>query len=279
MMVDHVAGGAWISAIGFDVLPSLLMLSMMCMNSAIAGGLSQLMRGLAAHVIGVAIGLLVFGNQWLPTSSMLDVVVCIPLLLLHPITVGLTAHRLQAKLQSQRAHLARLSREDALSGLYNRQHWWTLVEAECQRLQGTGGVATLVMADIDHFKRVNDTGGHAAGDEAIRRFGDVLRETLRSTDVPGRYGGEEFGILLPGTDGSQAIDVIERVRKRLHQQPLVGGAPVTVSFGVAPFNSEAPDAVRWLRQADEFLYQAKAMGRDRVVPATFPSSQLSGRHS
>lgn len=273
MMVDHAAGGVWIAAIGFDALPSLLMLSMMCMNSAIAGGISQLLRGLMVHVMGVAGGLVIFGVQWRPSSTMLDVVVCIPLLLLHPITVGLTAHRLQTKLQSQREHLSRLSREDALSGLYNRQHWWSLVEREFQRLHGTGGVSTLVMADIDHFKLVNDQGGHAAGDEAIRRFAHVLRETLRSSDVPGRYGGEEFGILLPDTDGTQATNVMERIRQQLHENPLLGGTVVTVSFGVAPFSAETLDATHWIGQADELLYRAKAMGRDCVVLASVPSSK------
>ena len=268
MMVDHVAGGAWIAVIGFNSLPSLLMLSMMCMNSAIAGGVSQLLRGLLAHLLGVAAGVLIFGVHWRPTSTMLDVLVCTPLLLLHPITVGLTAHRLQSKLQSQREHLSRLSRKDALSGLYNRQHWWTMVEAEIQQLQGTGGTSTLVMADIDHFKQVNDAGGHAAGDEAIRRFSSILRQALRSTDIPGRYGGEEFGILLPGTDGVQASEVMERVRALLQQQPLIGGTAVTVSFGVAPFDANTPDATRWIKQADELLYRAKAMGRDRVVLAS-----------
>lgn len=270
MVLDHLAGGAWMVAIGFSPLPSLLMLSMMCMDSAIAAGARQLLRGLLAHAAGIGLGVLAFGWHWQPATTMLDVLACAPLLLLHPAAVGITAHRLLAKLQAQREHLARLGRHDALSGLFNRAHWMLLVEAEFQRFRRGGPVATLVLVDIDHFKRINDTRGHAAGDEAIQRFAALLRLGLRSIDMPARYGGEEFGVLLPGTDATQAREVMERLRASLHRHPLLDDRAVTASFGVVALDRHVRDAADWIQRADRLLYRAKHLGRDRVVVAGDP---------
>lgn len=134
------------------------------------------------------------------------------------------------------------------------------------------------IASASHHRRADsspDQGGHAAGDEAIRQFACLLRETLRSSDVPGRYGGEEFGVLLPATDGAQAMDIMQQIRKSLHEKPLLGKTAVTVSFGVAPFSADTFDAIDWIRQADELLYRAKAMGRDRVVLAVSADDQAA----
>jgi diguanylate cyclase len=155
-----------------------------------------------------------------------------------------------------------------LSGLLNRSHWEKLVRAEFARYARSSDPAVLVLADLDHFKRLNDTYGHTVGDDAIRRFAKALKRVLRETDICGRYGGEEFGILLPGTDTAAAREVIERLRRDLHENPMLEGVVVTASFGMVELHREITSVEEWLRVVDKMLYQAKHLGRDRVVELT-----------
>jgi len=266
-LVDHFIGGLWLPAIAFNLLPSALMVSMMAMDSMIGGGMRQLRRGLLAHTAGALCGMALFGLHWQPASSLNTVLACLPLLLLHPMGVGLITYRSLRKLRRQRAELAHLSQRDGLSELYNRRHWEQLVKAEFARFARTGQVATLVLIDLDHFKRVNDELGHEAGDTVIRRLAQMLRTSVRDIDVPGRYGGEEFGILLPQTAPQDASVVMDRLRRRLHTEPLIEGVVVTASFGVAGLSRNLESHETWMRLADQMLYRAKHRGRDQVSMA------------
>jgi diguanylate cyclase (GGDEF)-like protein len=127
-------------------------------------------------------------------------------------------------------------------------------------------ICTVLMMDVDHFKRYNDAQGHQAGDDVLRGVGAVLREATREMDWSARYGGEEFFALLPETDAKEAGEVAERIRTKLRERIFVGGR-VTLSIGMAqyPTHGESPEAV--IAAADAALYQAKADGRDRVVRA------------
>jgi len=125
--------------------------------------------------------------------------------------------------------------------------------------------AALIMIDIDHFKLINDRDGHAAGDQVIRRFAELLQINLREIDRAGRYGGEEFSVLLPDTVLPLAVEVAERLRAMLHKQPLSDHGVVTASFGVAALQDDFSDHGVWLRSADAALYAAKRQGRDCVV--------------
>ncbi len=111
--------------------------------------------------------------------------------------------------------MQRLSQIDALTGLAYRRHFLMLAEQELSRVVRYGGLLSLLMIDIDHFKRVNDTYGHQIGDLALQKLGSVFRETLRDIDVVGRLGGEEFTVVLPQTDSETATDVAERIRRTL----------------------------------------------------------------
>jgi len=265
LLCDHFFGGLTTVLMAFNLLPSVLALCLMCMDSMTGGGRRLMLRGLAFHAIGIATGLILFGAAWDPDPTLTIVIASVPLLLLQPITVSLTARAAIDKLQAQRVRLEHQGRHDGLSGLFNRAHWESLVHAEFERCRRGAQPATLVMADLDHFKRINDEHGHAAGDEAIRRFADTLRHELRLNDAAGRYGGEEFGLLLPGTSAAAACELIERLRSRMHQQPLLDGVIVTASFGAVDVSADIASAAVWLRLADQMLYRAKHLGRDRVA--------------
>ena len=143
---------------------------------------------------------------------------------------------------------------------------------ELQRIRRYGNGACLLMLDLDHFKRVNDRLGHASGDEVLRHFTALVQRHLRTTDLLGRLGGEEFGVLLTETPLAGAGEFAERLRRHLEAEPAPtarGAVAVTVSIGVTAMapSDGAPDDV--LARADEALYQAKSRGRNRVesIPA------------
>jgi diguanylate cyclase (GGDEF)-like protein len=167
-------------------------------------------------------------------------------------------------LSQQRDKLDFLSKHDGLSGLFNRMHWESLVADEFARGQRQRTPAAIILIDIDYFKSINDRGGHAAGDEVIRRFADLVRDNVREIDRAARYGGEEFGVLLPSTTLPEAIDAAERLRAILEYRPLAG-MRVTASFGVAELRADFIDFHKWVECADAALYRAKAAGRNRVV--------------
>lgn len=167
------------------------------------------------------------------------------------------------------AELLQLATTDFLTGLPNRRHFMASLENEHARLQRElASCASVLMLDIDHFKRVNDEYGHAVGDAVLRHLGALMCQALRKVDVPGRVGGEEFAILLPGTDLAAAAVFAERLRRRVAESALTtdGGIviTVTVSIGMAAMAGTDADCDAVLARADEALYRAKRGGRNRI---------------
>ncbi len=172
------------------------------------------------------------------------------------------------QLERTNAQLKQLSQIDGLTGLFNRSTWEAFLHTEFERHNRYGSEAALVMLDIDHFKPVNDTHGHQAGDEVIRQISGLIKFNLRQPDIAGRYGGEEFAVILPETDLAGAECFAERIRAVVEQQPVqCADKPleVTVSLGVAPLDTQCSSADDWLKAADEALYTAKEQGRNQVV--------------
>lgn len=167
------------------------------------------------------------------------------------------------------AELEKLANTDGLTGLANRRHFMEALQREIDRAQRYDRPLSLVLLDLDHFKDVNDTHGHAAGDEVLRETADILRGVCRDVDEAARIGGEELALLLPETNAAGARVMAERVRRKLEQTELC--APdgttyrVTASLGVASLGLHADSPDRLLQASDEALYQAKHAGRNRVV--------------
>jgi diguanylate cyclase (GGDEF)-like protein len=167
--------------------------------------------------------------------------------------------------------LSEVSARDSLTGLYNRWYVMEKIESEMNRSLRHGSPVALLMLDIDHFKRVNDTWGHSAGDMVLKTVGQVLRDSCRVYDVPGRYGGEEFCVVLPETKLGNTPAVAERIRTRVEGTAVrVEGSnvSVTASIGIAGVDAESAEAVltasALIDRADRALYLAKHRGRNRV---------------
>lgn len=210
-------------------------------------------------------------------------------LIVAPLVSG-AALGLLAEVEAARAALREVAVRDGLTGLYNRRFFAARLEAEIQRTRRHPAPLSvaLVLVDVDHFKRINDTRGHAVGDEVLHRVAQALQAQVRPYDIAARFGGEEFVLMLPGSSAGEGAAVAERVRQAVEalQLPCLGeGAPpqVTVSLGVAALQAAPDDADALLRRADAALYQAKRDGRNRSVtqgdgpaPATPPLQRLGG---
>ncbi|MFJ4285717.1 GGDEF domain-containing protein [Paenarthrobacter nicotinovorans] len=160
---------------------------------------------------------------------------------------------------------------DGMTGLLNRQAFMELAERELAGLHRAGLSAAVILADLDHFKAVNDTHGHAAGDAAIRAFAAACKGTLRKTDLVARYGGEEFVILLPGADEVSAEAITTEISTRLAAAQAPDGlAFPTVSYGISSTPIAGHALAQLIYTADGALYQAKAAGRNRAFIAASP---------
>jgi two-component system, cell cycle response regulator len=168
------------------------------------------------------------------------------------------------KLQQREAQILAVSLTDPLTGVGNRRRLEQALAQELIRAQRTGGRLCAVMADLDHFKCVNDTYGHEAGDKVLAAFSDLLRRSTRDRHS-GAFGGEEFVVLMPATDLTHSVAIAERIREAFaacRVEPLPD--PVTASFGVAEL-AAAEQGNALLRRADSALYAAKQSGRNRVA--------------
>lgn len=171
------------------------------------------------------------------------------------------------RLRQSREELERLSRTDALTGLPNRRHLMETLEKEVRRAKRNERPFSLLMVDVDHFKRYNDTFGHLAGDEVLKRLAQVLAAAIRTADYAARYGGEEFTVVLPETHLESALEVAERIRAKMEEQQFGPGGTgrVTLSIGMAEHPTDGGTVEAVTSAADSALYAAKEYGRNRVV--------------
>jgi diguanylate cyclase (GGDEF)-like protein len=181
-----------------------------------------------------------------------------------------TASALSLALVSRSQHLLQLATSDALTGLFNRGYIDDRFAIELGRARRYGKQLSVAVIDADRFKDLNDTHGHSAGDQVLRKIGEILGDSSRQSDTVGRYGGEEFVVIMPETDIASAHQKLEALRQLLASVPIdlpTGGKQVhiTISAGIASFPEDGADAADLFAVADERMFQAKGEGRNRVV--------------
>ena len=184
--------------------------------------------------------------------------------------------RLQERLRKNYDRGITLALTDELTGLYNRRYLFAHLNEVLGRMAEGGNETALMLFDIDHFKQVNDRHGHPAGDRVLRELAERAVRQVRSVDLVGRLGGEEFVVVMPETSLSGAVVVAERLRVAVADEPFIlqdngGKLPITVSVGIAVTGKTTDTLESLLKRADEALYAAKNAGRNRVV--AFPDKR------
>jgi diguanylate cyclase len=273
-MIDSALGGVWIAVMQFNLLPSVVLATMLSVDKVGVGGLRLLAKTsvLLIATCAATSALLGFPVQ---TATPMDVMLaCLPLLVVYPLAIGNATYSLANRLARQNKRLDELGRTDALTGLANRRQCLALVESELARHRRNGRPAVLVILDIDHFKSINDRYGHPIGDEVLCKVAKVLLESSRKSDSVARYGGDEFVMMLPETTLRGAEEASRRIRTKLESVAFERAADLhcTVSLGAAEASGEM-DVDAWVRQADDALYRAKLAGRNRFEAAA-PAAPL-----
>lgn len=269
LIVDSALGGVWVAAMHGALLPSALLIAMLSMDKVAFGGWRLLAPAALAQALSGWAAWTVLGATFEPDVSMRVVQACLPHLLIYPVLVSTSTHRLLRISQHQRRRIAELARHDSLSGLLNRGQWERETADNFEQLRRLPEGAALLLIDIDNFKTINDAHGHLVGDQVIRSVADTIRSLIRETDYAGRYGGDEFVIVLSGATAEAAWQIADRLQSAIANTAQVIGLPgeLTTSIGVASINPEVINLEQWVGRADTALYQAKAAGRALVVAA------------
>ncbi len=192
-------------------------------------------------------------------------------LIVAPLVSG-AAMGLLAEVEAARRALREVAIRDGLTNLYNRRFFAARLHAEVSQARRMASPLTVIMIDVDHFKRINDLWGHSAGDEVLQRVADALIAYVRPDDLSARFGGEEFVALLPGAPLDEAADVAERIRLAIADLRIASLEPaetphVTASLGIAAFDHDTETVDQLLQRADSAMYAAKTEGRNRCVIA------------
>lgn len=286
VLVDSFAGGFWAVAMAFNVLPSVLILTTLAMNNFATGGPRLFGKGVVAHLAGAGLAVLTVGWQFLPATSFLTVLWCVPFLMTYPLVLGVVMYRLSIELsrrkdalalEKRRADeanlaktrfLAELATRDELTGLFNRRHMSELLAQQRLACHRSDDGFAVALVDLDHFKRINDAHGHAVGDSVLRAFAEQATTAMRATDTVGRWGGEEFLVIYPHSTAREAAQGAARLRERVAAAvvPTPGGPPLQFTVSIGLTEHVPPESVEALiERADRAMYQAKSEGRDRVV--------------
>lgn len=296
LVIDSLLFGIWAAALQFPLWITFTLFISVTISNAVFRGTRGILLSMAAIACGALLAVAIVGLRLSPHTSWPATLLCIVGLSLYLLIVANVAFSRNRKLRDARkqlrlgeqilnaanqalqnqlteihalqAQLSEQANRDPLTGLYNRRYLDTTLERELARCEREGQPLSLMLIDIDHFKRVNDTYGHQAGDEVLKKLAAMLTEQARVADVVCRYGGEEFLLLLPNMPPDIARVRAEQWRAAFAATTVLFDAcqlQATLSIGIASYPSHGKSPEELIRCADRALYRAKSEGRNRVV--------------
>lgn len=303
LIIDSFLFGMWMAVLHFPVWIVFTLTISTTSNLTVFRGRKGAIQAFGAIFAGIVLTLPLVGVQFVANTNALTTGLCVVGLTLYLLIVAngaygraIKLHEAQEKLRAGEQALAsangalqqqlaeihllqdklrQQANHDALTGLYNRHYLDASMGRELDRCKREGQPLSLMMIDIDHFKLINDTYGHQAGDEALRQLAALLRTHARAADLVCRYGGEEFLLVLPGMSHDTAGVRAEAYRHDFEAMTICFGEfriQATLSIGISCYPGNGTSAEELIKQADLALYQAKAEGRNRVIQARAPSS-------
>lgn len=274
LLIDSAMAATFVPLMHFNLLPSVLLLTLTMVDKITTGIRGLWARSIPAMLAGGLLGTALAGFHWAPETSMRVIMACLPVMTLHTLSVSIVSYQLIRKTAHQNQLLDELRRVDALTGLFGRSHWQEQAEAALRRHHARGEPACMLMLDIDHFKAINDSHGHTVGDEVIRAIAHVVRGHVRASDCAGRFGGDEFAVVLPGMRPQDALAIAHRIREQIAAVRLrhLPELRITSSIGVAGASHRHGTLRAWIDAADAALYAAKNEGRNRVASDPEPET-------
>jgi diguanylate cyclase len=267
MLVDACAAGFFAGMIGFNPIPSVAIVSMVSMNNMAMGGPRFMLVGSFFSLSAAILGYLILPPVPVQTAEW-EVLMCTPLMILYPLSLGYVCYRTARSLHYQKKQLSIMSRTDYLTGLLNRSALHEIMEhfIDDQVVDLLHNVVALI--DVDGFKQINDRLGHSAGDGILQEITNIMRSCTRTHDTIGRYGGDEFCVILRNVTHAEALQILESMRARAHAASFMNGNTVarlgTLSIGAAFYHPMANTVIKWVDRADQAMYQAKKNGRNQI---------------
>lgn len=292
LVIDAVLLGVWAGALGFPVWITFIFVVSIIINMTVFRGKRGLIEAAAWIAGGAGVAVLIGGFHFRPGTAWLTTLLCIVAIVAYIFAVADSAYLRTLKLHETRNQLRSSQQEllqqlaenkrlqeqlhdqanhDPLTGLHNRRHLDSILAHELVRCNRGGQSLSLVLIDVDHFKQINDTHGHLAGDQVLKHLAFMLSTEVRTSDIACRYGGEEFLLILPGLTQSSAQARADRWRTEFAASPVrCNGIPiaVTISAGIATFPLNGATPQELFQAADGALYHAKEQGRNRVLAAS-----------
>ena len=265
LLVDSMLLCMCVYVIGGNLMPSAVAVTIMSMNNMAVGGPRLWVQGVLAGAVGVFLAWLVIPWHFTPDSSLRVQYACLPMMALYFPAFGWTTLQFARGLRRTSEALGRMSREDSLSAVNNRRSFGDELGRVFQELRNSNGTvapkAALLLCDVDHFKRINDAGGHAAGDAVIRRMGAMLKANVPRHDLAARYGGDEFVVMLNGAGPNEALAFVKKLQADLHCD---AEDAISISTGIACYHDGFASPDEWVAAADAALYTVKRRMRGGV---------------
>lgn len=277
LALDSIFIGLWVPLMHFSLLPSVVIPMITTLDKSYTVFPRLWFVSLLA-LIGSAmtLGLLIMTPPQFESSTL--VVLCtLPLIFFYTWFNSYRGGRLLSIVTRQNWAFDEQRRTDSQSGLSARTHWTECAEQIFNRERVSGKLSSLLLIDVDHFKSINDNYGHLVGDEVIGEVGRIVQECIRQGDIAGRFGGDEFIVIVEHTDGKEAYEIAERIRKGIAGLRLTGAETLQISgsIGLAVASERHANLRSWIEEADAALYRAKQTGRNRVSRAMDVNDSLA----
>ncbi len=266
LIFDAAAGGFWIAMMAVNLLPSVVIATILMSDRLSAGGFPLMRKAAVAMLSVFAISWLAQGMPFYPAVSSKTLYTTLPLIAIYIFALSVLTDSIARKLRKNSRELERIAMMDPLLDIANRRLLEQRIEFELVKLRHASHSSILMFIDIDNFKEVNDRYGHKVGDSLLVTVSQILHVATRKSDTPARLGGDEFVILLPDTLYEDAKSIAGRIMEAVAVMTVLPDRylTLTLSIGIARATQEMASATDWLKAADDALYQAKREGKNRI---------------